>query len=759
MELNIAAFMAQHRWKLFTLSFVLISVCLIGILNLKVTSDIRTIMDEDHKGLIDIDRFAEDFDIPRNFLVFIHHEEGQLNPRTLALIDQLTLKLETGPAVTSVRSLANSTYIFSEHGDIYIEYIHDRDGGSNNSLTHYKEIEDWLVKEPTLSGSFISDTSKMSAIVVNTWLDQSAQYSLIKETQSFILDEVKEFSQQNPDYRVVVSGDLSLDIAFSEALTHDIKVNLMLSMLFIFIILLIQFRSILSASFVFLVSVFACISALGLAGFAGININNINITAPIIIVVVSVLDGIHFFSTYQRKRVTENPLDAVKSSIELTLKPITLTTITTATGFIALNTSSSPAISSLGNIAAVGIIMAWIFTFGLLSSLVVFTGGREKKRSGDWIDKILMSISTVVHRHPSKIIITFIALLVLTLTQIPRIKIDDNHFNSLDKNQAYSQSHEFVRDHMSSGSFNIYIDTGKQRGIHQAKVLSDIDQLSHWVKQQEGVVNAYSYVDHMKRINQVMNGGESRYYRVPEENDLVAQYGLLYQLSIPSPDELFRYTDINEQKIALNVLTYDISRGHLNSLVDDIRDRIKHIGLEEYATVTGWLVVMDAEVMNWVTELLNGFALAFLIISLQMFIYFKSFKMGLVSLVPNILPIVIVFGLWGALQWPLDFISLLVLSASFGIVIDDTIHFMTKYLDHINKGRNTVDAIEHAYRFSGRAIIITTLALTIGASPMLFSTLTPMQSIVKLIGPIIFFALIVDLFLLPAILIKLAKRN
>ena len=758
-EISIAALITRYRWALLLLSMLVLLISIIGLQQVKLTGDIRTMMAADHPALMAIDQMSEDFDVPRSFVVFVTTKQDQLNRDNLALIDQLALSFETGPAVTSVRSLANSSYLYAEQDDLFANYLYDRDLPDANSAARYATIRDWLVQEPTLAESFISADARMSAIVVNTWLEGDTNYNEIVKTRSFIFEKTSKFLQQNPQYRIDVSGELALAAVGDESLYHDLRVNLSLAMLFIFLILLVQFRSPLSASFIFSVSIFACISALGAAGFAQIYINNINLTAPIIIVVIGVLDGIHLFSIYQKKIVEMEPIEALRATIEIAFKPITLTTLTTASGFLALNLSSSPAISSLGNIAAIGIVMAWFYTFALLSSLIVFTRRRAAPPPLDWIDASLSKMGQIVIKYPKQIILVFGLLFVVTLMQIPNIIIDDDKFNQFDSSLPYVKSQQFVRDKMASGAFSVFIDSGRERGIHDATLLADVDSLAQWIKQQDGVVNAFSYVDHIKRINQLMNGSDSQFYRVPDDNALVAQYGLLYNLSIPSPDELTRYTDITEQKLLLTVMTDDISRGELNVLVGGIESKIELLGLNDRANVTGWMVAMDAEVMVWVKELLKGFAIAFLVISLQMFIYLRSFKMGVICVVPNLLPIAIVFGAWGLLGVPLDFITLLTLSVSFGIVVDDTIHFMSKYLDHLRKHHNSVAAVQYAYRFSGRAIVITTLVLTLGASPMLFTWFIPMQSIVTLIAPIVFMALLIDLLLLPALLLVTSRHS
>jgi predicted RND superfamily exporter protein len=730
-----------------------------GLQKVKLTSEIRTILNNDHPGLAVIDEVEHYFDVPRSFIVFLSQDTNQLNVQTLKKIDDLTLALQLGPNVIGVRSLSNSTYIYSNEDDIYTDYIFNRKFPLEHTNADYKKINEWISNDPTLVDSFISKDSKVSAIVVNTNLDQSAKTSQMQEVHDFIESEVMRFTSLYPEIRVDISGELEFDLVDDHALNHDLGQNMGLSFLFIVILLLFIFRSFLSAFLVSLISVASCLGAIGFAGYAGIAINNINITAPIIIIVVAVLDGIHFLSVYHKHRNLMSKIDAVDSATKLTFKPITLTTVTTATGFIALNVSSSPAISSLGNITAVGIAMGWLFTFGLLPSLVGFTRAKKQEDAQDWIDRLLSIVLKFVLKYPVKIITVFAILFLALLTQIPRIIIDDDPFNSLDEHLPYVQSQEYIRSQMHASQFSLYINSGEERGIHDADLLNRVDELTAWIKSQDKIINAHSYVDHIKRISQIMNGDDNAFYKIPSDDQLVAQYGLLYKFSIPSPDELSRYTDLDEQRIILTVYTDEISRNNLNVLVDEINNKALQLDIGSKVKVTGWTVLFSSETMTWVSELLYGFGVAFLLISLQMFLFFRSFKMGLISLIPNVTPIAITFGLWGIGQQPFDFITLLVLSASFGIVIDDTIHFISKFSHHFHKHLDTVAALEYAFRFSGRAIVMTTIVLAVGLSPMLFSHLVSMQSITKLITPIAFFALITDLLLLPAILLIINKKH
>ena len=754
---TLAKRMTQYRWQLLMAALIVMGVFAVGLASIKMTSELRTMMHSGNSGMAVIDELEAHFDIPRSFIVFVYHQKNQLDYENLKLIDEFARSLELAPSVSSVRSLANSSFIFSQDDSIFIENIYDPRHPAAASNEHYRKIEQWLLNEPTLVDSFISDDSLMSAIVVNTFLDQSAPGSKIREVKTFLQNEAGEFEQKNPHYRVDIVGELAFDLAEEDALNHDLVNNMVWSLALIFIILLIIFRSILSALFIFVVSVFSCASAIGFAGFMGLHINNINTTAPVVILVVAVLDGIHFISIYQNKRASQEIAAALQSAIELSFKPITLTTITTAIGFIALNISSSPAIASLGTITAFGILMAWVFSFGLLPALATLIKGRELKNSLGWIERLLEPLTNIVCRHSGKIIIGFATLFILLASQIPNIVIDDNPFESLDEDLPFMQSQMFVQDKMHSNAFSLYVDTGQPGGINNAKLLGRIDELSQWLKTQPSVINVYSYSDHIKRINQIMHGDQASEYQVPPNDDLIAQYGLLYKFSVPSPDEVTRYTDGDDQRLVVSVLTDEISIVNFNALVADIKQQAKQLGIDDVLRVTGWSVVFNAEKMVWITELLQGFALAFLFISLLMFLFFRSMVIGTISLVPNLLPLAITFGLWGLAQQQLDFITLLVLSASFGIVIDDTIHYMTKFSDHFNTHRNTREAIAYAYRYSGPAITVTTIALAIGLSPMLFSQLLPMQSISKLIIPIVLFALIIDLILLPAILYRVYR--
>ena len=755
MNSKLSYWIVSHRWKLFAVGLVILAIFCMGLGRVQMTSELRSFMDKDHQGLAIIDEMNENFEIPRSFLVFVYQEQNQLNSANLALIDELALNLELGPFVSSVRSLANSTFIYSEQDDIHIETIFDRDEPNRHSIAHYQKIQQWLLKEPTLVNSIISADATMSAIVLNTSLDQDSGADQLSELRSFIVSETSKFTQNNPQYRIAVGGDLAFDLAEEETMMHDLQLNMGASLLLIFVILLILFRSISSASFVFLISIAACICAIGFAGYVGLHINNINLTAPIIVLVVAVLDGIHFINIYQSKRTALRRIDAIQSAVELTRKPITLTTITTATGFMALNVSSSPAISSLGTISAVGIVMAWVFTFSLLPALAVFIKSASQNNPSIWIDRLLMLIRITVINHSKKIIGLFALAMLLLITQIPRIIVDDDLYDSLDGSLSYVKDQRFVQDKMYADFFTLYFDTRQVGGIHNANFLSDVDQLAQWVKSQDQVINTYSYVDHIKRINQSMNGDKQAFYKVPQNDALVAQYGLLYDFSIPSPDEISRYTDLDQGKLVVSVLTGDLSRGEFNQLVANIENKAQQLELADKIKITGWAVVFNAEIMAWISELIQGFGLAFLLISLQMFVFFRSFKLGLICLIPNLLPIGITLGLWGLAQAPLGFISLLVLSVAFGIVIDDTIHFMSKFTDHFKQYQNARDAIEYAFKSSGRAIIVTTIALAIGLSPMLFSNYVPLQGITKLIAPIAIFALITDLFLLPAILLHI----
>jgi len=304
------------------------------------------------------------------------------------------------------------------------------------------------------------------------------------------------------------------------------------------------------------------------------------------------------------------------------------------------------------------------------------------------------------------------------------------------------------------------IKSNESSGINHPKFLAVTEKFTQWMRMQKETDHVLSITDTIKRLNKNMHGDDESFYKLPATQDLSAQYLLLYEMSLPYGLDLNNQLNVDKSGVRITVTYKNITSVELIEMEQKVKDWFAKNG-QNYSIEAASPNLMFAHIgQRNIISMLMGTSLALLVISLLLGIALKSVRFGIISLFPNLIPAGVAFGFWGIFVSEIGLGLSVVTGMTLGIIVDDTVHFLSKYLHgRRDKGLDSIASVRYAFASVGRALWITTLILIMGFIVLAQSTFKLNSDMGLLTAVTIFIALIVDFFFLPPLLILLDKDS
>jgi predicted RND superfamily exporter protein len=459
------------------------------------------------------------------------------------------------------------------------------------------------------------------------------------------------------------------------------------------------------------------------------------------------------------KKLGKSHRDAIIYSLKINGKPIFLTSITTAVGFLSLNFSDSPPFHDLGNITAFGVMAAWLFSITLLPILISFVDIKPRAAVGA-LNRYMEKVGIVISENYRLVLTLSVAVSLALVVSVPRNEINDDFLKYFDEDIAFRADTDWISSNLAGlNAIQFDMRSGEDGGISDPEFLEKVDQFTDWARDHELVTNVQSITDVFKRLNRDLNGGDTSFYRLPEDRELAAQYLLLYELSLPFGLDLNNQIDINKASTQVVVTIDDLTT---NEIREWIREAEQFLNDEvEISSVAAGPTVMFSYIAERnIQGMLWGTFYAIIIISGLILIALKDVKLGIISLIPNILPAALAFGIWGLFVGQVNMAVAVVTGMALGVIVDDSVHFLTKYqIARKAAGADAKSAVVSAFTGVGTALLITTIILVAGFAILAQSSFGLNSAMASLTAIALFMALIADLTLLPALLIMLDKKK
>ena len=576
--------------------------------------------------------------------------------------------------------------------------------------------------------------------------------------------ELKErVEAKYPDIKFVLSGIVALNNAFSTAAQKDMTTLVPVMYLVLLVTMLLFLRSFLATVSTLFVIAFSAAFAMGLAGWAGIRLTPPSVSATTIILTLAIADSIHIIvSMFKAMKAGMEKKEAIIESLRINAQPVFLTSLTTIIGFLALNFSDAPPFHDLGNITAVGVAAAWVFSMlflpAILSVLPITCKTCDVEEKGS-----MEKLGEFVIRSKRKLLYSISALIIFLAFMIPKMEIDDQWLQYFDYSIPFRADAEFLIENLT-GIYTMQYSIGasEANGVSEPEYLRHLESYVTWLRVQPEVAHVYSITDIFKRLNKNMHGDDPSWHRIPETREMAAQYLLLYEFSLPYGLDLTDRVNVDKSATRVSVtLGGDASTRDIRAFKDRsekwLRDNTPdYMNAEATSPSVMFAYIADRNIRG----MMKGNIISLFLISLIIMISLKSVRMGTISLIPNLVPPIMGFGLWALLIGQVNMAVALVTSISLGIIVDDTVHFLSKYnRAKREKGFDDEAAVAYAFSTVGAALVITTFILIFGFSVLAFSAFK-MNSLMGLLTAVIIgCALFADFFLLPPILMLKKKKK
>ncbi|MCF2858940.1 MMPL family transporter [Pseudoalteromonas sp. SMS1] len=747
---RVAQFFVAKRKILALMSLVLFAVTLLGFQNFKISSDYKSFFYDDDPNMIVFNKLQDTFNKSDNIFIAIRPKQGDVfTPEVLKVIEQITEESWLVPFSKRVDSIVNYQYTWVDGDDLLVQGLFD--SPAQLSASDIEKRRQIALQQPEILHKIINADGTVTGINITTELPGLSKTTEVPEAVGFVREMVAKYEQSHPNIELYLAGSNMLSMAHPEASKENNKLYVVM-LLVILTILFLIYRSF-NASFITLVVILlSALSGIAFIAAFDVTFTAIGTSGPIMILALTVAHCIHLIQGYcnQLKLTTSNE-QALINSLTMNIKPIILASATTIIGFMTLNFSATPPFGVLGNVVSAGIAYSVIFVFCLLPFLLLLFKN-TKVKGGNVVNMGAFADFLIAKKKP---VFALSALVSVTLSAfLLKNIINDNNFNHFDETTEYRQNIDFVDQHIT-GVKTIYYKIAAEHayGVVDPEYMRTLEGLAQWIRAQPGVVHVASFTDIMKRLNQNMNGGDPALYTLPEDKTLASQYLLLYELSLPYGLGLNNMVDMEQSATKLTVSINKLSDVEVFKLEEGIRSWLQQNAPEHMWTKgTGQNMMFIYVQKSNIESLLKGVFTGLALISLILVVTFRSIKIGLLSLIPNILPALIAFGIWGIFVGEVGLALSMVMGMTMGIVVDDTVHFLSKYLQARRQGQNAEAAVKYSFLHSGEAIVITTIVLCIGFLVLCISPFTLSADMGLMCALTIFIALLTDLLLLPTLL-------
>jgi predicted RND superfamily exporter protein/outer membrane lipoprotein-sorting protein len=761
-----ASSLARFSIKYWYLIILIVASIGIGISSgasrLAFTPDYRVFFSGENPDLTAFLDFQKTYSKNDNFYFVIKPKDNKVfTIKTLTAIEELTKRAWNIPYSNRVDSLTNFQQTYAIGDNLTVEdLVYDAKDLSTLDLSNKKNI---ALEEPLLNGLFINNDATATAVNVVLQLPGETVYEVPKAAGE-ARKIVSEITAKYPNLDIYLTGFGMLNNAFGESGYMDSIKLVPIMYLVLIIASLIILRSFVGTLITIIIAYLSMGVGMGLGGFSGIPLTPVSNSAPIIIITLAIANTIHLFKSFQSSlRGGSNKLEAIEFSMVSNFLPITITTLTTAIGFLALNFSDAPPFAHLGNMSAAGIIAAWFISLTLFPALLrLFPILKLSSNPNSFRETISTGLALFIGNNAKKILLVSMVALVALFSALPSLQFDDQWSDYFDKSIKFRTDTDQATKLFGLYPIEYSIPSGSSQGVSDPQYLKYVENFTNFARQQENVEHVYSIVDILKRLNKNLNSDQPEFYKIPSSSQLASDYLLLYEMSLPYGLDLNDRINISKSSSRVTVMLGKTStietKVFLNSMQLWIQENLPN-NMQEIRPTSAHVMFTYITDRN-VKSMIIGTISAILLIGLILWLTLGSLKMGLISLLTNGLPIIAAFGCWSLIVGTVGFSVASVASISLGIVVDDTVHFLTKYFRLKSKHTLTsVEAIRETYKTVGSALIGSTIIIACGLIVMASSTFKINEDLGLLTLLAISIALVFDFLVLPSLLVLLDVGN
>jgi uncharacterized protein len=759
-----AQWITRHPWLVILASLLLVFAAASGGKHLAFKTDYRVFFSADNPQLLAFESLEAMYTKTDNVMFVIAPKDGNaFSTDTLSAVKTLTERAWQTPYSIRVDSLANFQHTEAEGDDLLVMDLVDEE--LSLDAQSQAKIRRIALSEPILLNRIVSDHAHVTGVNVTVQLP-GKKLSEVPEVVAFSRKLAAEIEAQHPHLDIYLSGMVLMNNAFAEASQADMQKLVPISFALMLITLGLMIRGFSGTFATLLVIIGSIMAAMGMGGHLGFPLTPPSASTPTIVLTMAIANCVHILvAMLHEMRLGREKVAAIVESLRINMQPVFLASITTALGFLSMNFSDVPPFQHLGNMVAIGVVASFFLSVTLLPALMTILPVRVRRVANDE-NHVMHKVGDFVIKQRHKLIWGMAILVSILVASVPRNELNDVFVHYFDDSVSFRTDSDFMTENLSGLYIIDYsLDSGEPGGISNPAFLGEVAAFADWYRAQPETIHVNTLTDIMKRLNKNMHADDPGQYRLPEERNLAAQYLLLYEMSLPYGLDLNNQINVEKSATRFTATLQTMSTNELLALDQRastwLQNNAPHISGDVVAKQGSGTTMMFAHIgKRNIISMLVGTTLALIGISFILILALRSVKIGLLSMIPNLVPAAMGFGLWGLLVGEVGLSLSIVAGMTLGIVVDDTVHFLSKYLRaRREKGLNAEEAVRYAFRNVGMALFTTSVVLVVGFMVLSLSSFELNSGMGLLTAIVITFALLADFLLLPPLLMLFDKKD
>lgn len=749
---SIVDFLLRRR-KILLVVIALITIFFaIKLGQVEMREDEETFVSASDPVLLQFRAFQQQFE-PEEGVIVAFESDNLFSTSEMQYLAALHRKLETLPGVSEVTSLINADKITGVSDGIEISPLIDTAAFNVESL---KLAAAQTNGDPMFEGVYVSTNQHVAALIISLpGMFSGGSDSLCKAFYAE-LTKLVDSEKATTGRTLHVGGDMVTDAAVEQLMERDLSRLFPLALLFSAIVLLVFYRRFITTLVPLAPVLVAIVWVLGLKGWTNIPMTPVSVTLFPLIMVIGLANSIHIISSYRKMRADfSNSYEAMRETLRAVLKPCFLAAFTTAIGFGSLLVSDVTGISQMGIFAAFGVLSAFFLSIVIIPSALIgskaFSTKKPVERNQRGLEPLLQKINRLNQKHPWKVLAFFAIITLAMALYIPQIKVEGSMASFAKEKTKLRSDIRFLDEKLSGINSYELILKGEENTFKNPEILRKMDGIETKLAQNPQVLKVFGVSNLVKIINKALNEDQQQFYSIPETEQEVAQYLFLYEIS--GGDELSSFVDETYSTARITIRTKQMSNDEQKAFIAEMNELTsKGLGNMQIE-ISGFGMLMNHINDNLIDTQIESILMALGIILALMFMLF-GWKGGLLSILPNVFPIVFFLGLMGMLGIDLNMATSIIASVTIGIVVDDTIHIFYGHREEMKLNNQPSKAITKALLRIGAAMCVTSLLLVLGFGILTLSESKFIAHFGLLSASAIAAALLADLFISPIILEK-----
>lgn len=721
-----------------------------GILQFSLTYDTRVYFNPEGADFAALRNFEAKYGQDNSVLMVVSAPGRKMTePETLAALADLVSRAWTLPHSSRVDGLTNFPHVVSDADSFSVADLVPGDAALDAAQA--REIERIALDDMLIRNRLLSADAETAGVIVNFNLPAEASAE-VREIVAAVRALAAAFEKDHPGMEVRLTGNVMLMAAFSEAAMIDVMYLIPISLAVTGLVMLIFVRALLPSLAILSLLGLSSAAAMGIVGWYGYDLNTSTVSSPVVIMTVNMAAAVRLVTTALHalgRGISQR--EAIAEAVSANLWPITLTSATTIVGFLSMNLADAPPLRQQGNIVALGIVIAFIFTFTWLPAVLSLM---KLKPTVQRSQTFMVSLGHFVNRYYRQLFILCSAIVIACAVWLGNIRLDDDFARYFDENFEFRQASDYAEDHLTGLNIVEFdIGSGEAGGVFEPAYQAKLAEFEAWLRTQPGVVSVAAISDITERVHDAMNPGAGTAYAIPADRETIAQYFLLYELSLPFGASLNDRIDVARSSSRVTVILRHMTSANIREFNENATAWLAtNAPPEMQARATGINTLFANLSGSNIRSMILATAVSLVVIAFVVGFALRSAVYGALSIFLNLLPSLVGFGLWGLLFQEIGLAASVVTAMTIGLIVDDTIYFLLMYQQARKRGVPPDEAINYVFSTVGVAMLVITVSLTVGFGILMFSGFEVNRTLGAMTALVILANLFIDWLMLPPVM-------